>query len=287
MNIGVTGANGYIGGAIAKYLRREGHNVYEFKRTSDQKSDPFWVPYELSAELKEDQFKKIDGLIHCAYDFKPTTWKEIHKINVEGSCRLFRTARRAGVSKIIFISSMSAFNGAKSMYGKAKLEIEQEALRNGILIARPGLVFGTAPGGMVGSLLKTVSSFAYIPLISGGRQIFYLCHEEDLFSLSHQYLKSEIKVASKPIIAANNHSLSFKRILEILAEYKNKRISFFSIPRQPLFLALKTAELFRVPITFRSDSLISFLNQDPNPNFNFTNATHVNFREFNVNTLKN
>lgn len=287
MKFGVTGAGGYVGGVIVKHLRREGHEVYEFKRSSVWQEDPFWVPYDLSHELRQEDFVKLDGLVHCAYDFRPSNWKEIYRVNVEGSLRLFNAAREAGVKKVIFISSMSAFDGVKSMYGKAKLELEREAALNHFQVLRPGLVFGAKPGGMVGGLLKMVNASKCVPLIHGGKQIFYLTHEEDLFKLVYSCLFTNKPSTSRPILAAHSQGFTFKSILGVLARYQNKQISFISIPWQPAFWALKTAELFRFPIGFRSDSLISFLNQDPHPDFSLTRTAGVPFREFNIITLSN
>ena len=79
----------------------------------------------------------MSALVHCAYDFKPLRWDEIRAVNVEGARKLFPAARAAGVEKIICISSISAYDGCRSLYGKAKLEIEKIALDNGALVIRP------------------------------------------------------------------------------------------------------------------------------------------------------
>ncbi len=285
MNFGVTGANGYVGSVMTRYLRKEGHTVYEFKRKSDSSHDPYWVPYHLSSDVRETFLKKLDGLIHCAYDFSAASWDKIYRINVEGSCNLFKTAVRAGVKKIVFISSMSAFPNAKSMYGKAKLAIEDYASQKGFTTIRPGLVYGSKPGGMVGSLIKTINKSQFIPLIGGGKQIFYLSHEEDLFKLVIESITRN-PTPSQIITAAHDQGISFKEILELLARSRNKKISFISIPWQPIFLALKSAELLGFPINFRSDSLISFLNQNPKPDFTHTRQSGISFRPFCLETLR-
>ena len=78
-------------------------------------------------------------LIHCAYDFKLTNWKDIFYTNVVGSFKLFKLASEYRVKKIINISTMSAFKNAKSKYGKAKYLIEQKSKHYNVINIRCGL----------------------------------------------------------------------------------------------------------------------------------------------------
>ena len=118
--------------------------------------------------------------MHCAYDFKPLRREEIRAVNVKGSRKLFQAARAADVGKIICISSISAYDGCCSLYGRAKLEIEKIALENGALVIRPGLVYGSGPGGMFGKLTTQVRKSSVIPMIGDGSQIQFLVHNGDL-----------------------------------------------------------------------------------------------------------
>ncbi len=283
MNIGVTGANGYVGGKIVKYFKRLNHTVYELKRKSQAQNDPFWIPYDLSVEIPEGNLKKVDVLIHCAYDFRPAHWDEISRINIEGSRRLFEIAARSGIKKVVFVSSMSAFEGAKSMYGKAKLEIEGIAQKYGFPVVRPGLVFGNPSGGMVGGLLQMIEKSKVIPLIRGGKQPFYLCHDEDLCRLIEYCIQNS--AGSKPMIAANDQKIYFYEVLNTLAAFKRKKILFIPFPAAPIYFGIKTLETFGVKTRMRSDGLVSLLNQNQSLDFGATQKTGVHFRPFNSQTL--
>ena len=78
-------------------------------------------------------------LIHCAYDFKLTRWEDIFNTNVIGSFELFKIANKYKVKKIINISTLSAFENAKSKYGKAKYLIEQKSKHYNVINIRCGL----------------------------------------------------------------------------------------------------------------------------------------------------
>ena len=76
--------------------------------------------------------------MHCAYDFSLLRREDINHVNVAGSERLFAAAHEAGIGTLVYTSSISAFEGCRSLYGKAKLEIERRAGAYGALVIRPG-----------------------------------------------------------------------------------------------------------------------------------------------------
>ena len=85
-------------------------------------------------------------------------------VNVAGTEKLLAAARRDGISKIVVISSISAFEGCKSVYGKAKLAIEKLAIDFGAIVVRPGLVFSENGGAMFGSLVAQVEKSTLLSL---------------------------------------------------------------------------------------------------------------------------
>ena len=182
LKVAVTGANGFVGSRIADFLRKKGCEVYEIGRhpSSEIKNSKYFIYHSLGKGIDQDKLKNIDVLVHCAYDFSLTSWEDIKKINVNGSVKLLESAKKAKLKKIIFISTVSAFEGCTSMYGKAKLTVEKEAKKIAAFIVRPGLVFGKNAGGMVGSLNKIISASKFAPLVGSGKQMLYLCHNKDL-----------------------------------------------------------------------------------------------------------
>ena len=82
------------------------------------------------------------------------------------------------------------------------------------------------------------------------------------------------------ITAAHDQGWTFRGILEKIAASKNKKVRFLPIPWRLLWLALKTAETLHAPIKFRSDSVVSLVNQNPHPSFNELALTGVTPRPF-------
>ena len=138
------------------------------------------VPFQLGAEISPECFAGVDALVHCAYDFQPLRWEEIRAVNVEGSRKLLKPRARRTSRKSFSSRPSARYDGCRSLYGRAKLEIEKIALDSGALVIRPGLVYGSEPGGMFGKLVAQIRKSSVIPLIGDGSQIQFLVHNEDL-----------------------------------------------------------------------------------------------------------
>jgi len=274
----VTGANGYVGGCLKRRLQREGWRVVSWTRQPKQGTDD--VAFQLGQEIDPGRFKGARALVHCAYDFDPLRQASIAAINVAGSQRLLQAARQAGVDRIVVISSLSAFAGCRSLYGKAKLQIESLALSADAFVIRPGLVYGNDSGGMFGRLVRQVRGSRLLPVLWGGNQAQYLVHEEDLGDMLQGVLAGRVPAGTGPITAAHAQAWELKDILIRIAAALGKRVSFVPVPWPTLWLALKSLELVGLPARFRSDSLISLVYQDPSPSFQLLNSLGFECRPF-------
>src|SRR5205823_7054286 len=120
--------------------------------------------YDMTAPPASDVLSSVDVLVHAAYDLSLTRRVDVWRVNVEGTRRLLDAAVGAGVTRIIVVSTMSAYDGTSQIYGQAKLAIEAATLAAGGAVLRPGLVYGDRPGGMVGAL-RRLARLPVVPLI--------------------------------------------------------------------------------------------------------------------------
>jgi nucleoside-diphosphate-sugar epimerase len=224
---------------------------------------------------------RIDTLIHAAYDFRPSSRKDIWNINVKGSIGLFKQASDEGTRCVLFVSTMSAYEGCRSFYGQAKLEIELALQEIGPgFSVRPGLIYSTPleeSGGMVGSILRRVQRGGVVPLIGGGRQELYLTHEKDLARFLEWLLEQPIGELGNPgrerkkyFLTANPKPYAFKRIVELIAKAAKAEISFLPVPWRAVWLGLKGLEAVGIESGFRSDSALSLVYQQKCPDFSMT-----------------
>jgi nucleoside-diphosphate-sugar epimerase len=207
---------------------------------------------------------------------------DVHRINVNGSIGLLAAARTGGVERIVVMSSISAFTGCRSIYGQTKLAIEAAAAAVGALIVRSGLVYGDGPstaGGMFGSLATSVQR-GLVPLIDGGIHPQYLIHEEDLWNLVKRFCDGGLVNPGKPVVAASPQAWPLRDLLAVLANRQGRRPRFVPIPWQPVWASLRLAELAHLPLQYRSDSVISLVHQDRNPDFKSLTEVGITAREF-------
>lgn len=260
----ITGSNGYVGGRIKTVLAARGWEIFELTRSP--RANSRGMQFRLGDDVSPQLLSGVTALVHCAYDFAPLRWEEISAVNIEGSRKILEAARAAGVKKIVFISSISAFEGCRSLYGKAKLETEKIALANGALVIRPGLVYGKNAGGMFGRLAQSVRRSALVPLI-GGNAIQYLVYDEDLAAFIERYAAGEAQIEPQILTAANERPWPFKQMILELAKAAGTKPKFVPVPWRFVWMGLKSAEMSGLRLAFRSDSLIGLVYQNGNPDF--------------------
>ncbi|MHB8613217.1 MAG: NAD-dependent epimerase/dehydratase family protein [Candidatus Dormibacteraceae bacterium] len=279
-SIAITGARGFVGAMLARRFEQAGWTV---TRLSHSTSGAGTVPFELGDEVQPEIFRsrQITALIHCAYDFKPISRAKIHSVNVEGTRKLLAAATSGDVERTAVLSSISAFEGSRSEYGRAKLEIEAAAAAAGALVVRSGLVWADWPpsgGGMFGSLARSAGA-RLVPLIDGSHPQ-YLIHEQDLFELLRRYCAGELQNPGKPVVAAAPRPWAMRELLAELARRQGTRPRFLPVPWQPVWAGLRLAELVHLPVPYRSDSVVSLVYQDREPDFESLTALGVIPRDF-------
>lgn len=265
----VTGPNGLVGSACCQFISSKGFKILPLQRPT----------FELGEDVNSELFKGVDALVHCAYDFRLLSWPAIRAVNVEGSIKLLKAAAAAGVKKIVFISSVSAFEGCRSLYGQGKLEVERVALSLGAIVIRPGLVYGSPGRGIYGAL-ETIAKLPLIPVFSGGQQTFVLVHIDDLKQAIATVLEADAEHVKGIITAAHTQPITFKDIFRTLSAKRGRQVQFFSIPGSFGLLGLRLLEALSLPTGFRSDSLIGMLYPNPNMDFSAAQKLGLKFRPF-------
>lgn len=191
--IAITGASGFVGKHLCRHLLERSCSVLAVVR--DQHHEvPAGVTIKLAPDPSEwtanDIFTGCDAVIHLigrAHVLNETAESplgEFRKSNVDIVHPLMASASKAGVKRIVFVSTVGV-NGQETKgqpyvetdaerphnpYSLTKLEGEQEirklASRYGIefVIVRPVLVFGPDAPGNFASVLRFASSHIPLPL---------------------------------------------------------------------------------------------------------------------------
>lgn len=191
----VTGATGFVGGAVLRKLCVDGYSA-----TAALRHEVVALPSSVrrciidGVDSDTDWSAGLHGqevVVHCAarvhvmHDTNEYPLKAFRAINVDGTLNFARQAVVSGVRRFVFVSSIGV-NGAQTAPGKpfseadqprphnayalSKWEAEQGLLRIAdetgleVVIIRPPLVYGCDAPGNFGSLMRAVQRGWPLPL---------------------------------------------------------------------------------------------------------------------------
>ncbi|HTC28726.1 hopanoid-associated sugar epimerase [Dyella sp.] len=111
----VTGATGFVGSAVARRLLRDGHSVRVLARPNSDRRNL----QGLGVEVAEGDLTRpvsllpacdgCDALFHVAADYR--LWapdpNELYRANVEGTRSILEAARKVGVPRVVYTSSVA------------------------------------------------------------------------------------------------------------------------------------------------------------------------------------
>ncbi len=216
MNILVTGTEGYIGSRLAPWLRARGHTVAGldtgFYRDGCLYLDPIGLPFGPATAYKDlrtvtpEDFAGFDAVIHLAElsnDPLGQNRPEItFKINHEGSVRMARAAREAGVRRFVYASSCSVYGvgtgdfldetspvNPQTAYAQCKVLVERDLRpladeRFSVVFLRNATAYGPSPRMRFDIVLNDLCALAWtkkkIAMVSDGSPWRPIVHIEDI-----------------------------------------------------------------------------------------------------------
>jgi nucleoside-diphosphate-sugar epimerase len=280
----VTGATGYLGGRVVRFFRSHAWQVVPLGRNLPNGGEG--VSYQLDTEVPLKALAGIDTLIHCAYDFQARTTSARQAINVQGSVRLLKAACEMGIEKVIFVSSMAAYEGCKSQYGATKRAIEREVSDSRTIVVRPGMIYGKDAGGLFAALRRAISALPVVPLIGNGRYPLFTAHEDDLCELLFDLATDRAQSREhQPIVAAATETVEFRQLLRDLALTADRHPLLLPLPWRLPFYSLRLLEATGLQIGLRSDSVLSVVEANRNPEAGTDTTMRNRFRPFLVDDL--
>jgi len=252
----VTGASGFLGAALCRTLRAGGHRVRALVR------DPARLPADLAGldvfrcdlpdGVEADALEGgVGALVHCAFEMRFRDAERARTVNVDGSARIFDEARRKGVGRILFVTSMSAHDGAISVYGRCKREVEAllDPARDAIL--RPGHIVGE--GGVFWRQAASIARLPFIPLFYGGRQEIQVLALADACEAVRRMLERGI---TGRLTVAHPQTLTLREFYSAIAVAVNKPPRFLRLPGGLTWALLRVAERAGVRLPLSSDNLL-------------------------------
>jgi dihydroflavonol-4-reductase len=111
----VTGATGFVGAAVARALLADGWQVRVLARAGSDRSNLAGLPVEVSegnltdAATLAPAVAQCTGLFHVAADYRlgARDPEQLYRSNVDGTRNILNAARRAGVARVVYTSSVA------------------------------------------------------------------------------------------------------------------------------------------------------------------------------------
>lgn len=199
----VTGATGFLGGALARRLAAEGARVRALVR-SPQKAV---LLAQQGIEIVQGDLNSPDALRRaaegCTVVFHVAaalsgSYEAQYAANVEGTRMLLDAAAQAGVQRFVHVSSISVYGYRVSgditeatlpvpgadPYPQTKTEAEA-VVRSGSLpftIIRPGMIYGAGAVNWTGNLFR-LAKLKPTPFVGSGQGSAFAIHVDDVVDL--------------------------------------------------------------------------------------------------------
>ncbi len=265
----VTGASGFIGSRLTKYLNKCGYYVIGLSRSDKPRPDTKvfvheWVQCDLSNDIArlDSVLSKVEYVIHLAgnaHEDKKLPYSDYEKINTRSAVNLASKAIKNGVKKFVFLSTIKV-NGESTeenraftessivnpvdSYSKSKYEAEksiQEMCKTSsmsFVIVRPPLVFGEEVGANFLALLKIINSGVPLPFASvkNKRSFIYIDNLTDIIEkcLIPDGINNEI-------FLVKDFSVSLPELISKISRKLDSKTLLIPVPLKLLYLLASVA----------------------------------------------
>jgi len=256
----ITGATGFIGSALAKYLRPMNYHLVGLTRsikllpTNKQNLVDEWIECNLADdEFNYEVMSNVDYVVHLAGNAhltKEAAYSEYYRNNTVATKKLATVAAQYSVEKFIFVSTIKV-NGDNSesesnftftedsdvnpadYYSQSKYEAEKvlkdicQLHEMDFVILRPPLVYGAGVKANFLSLMRVVNSSMPLPMASlkSNRSFIYV---DNLVDIIEKCISSDN--LNDSLYLVHDLSVSLPDLLRQLSIAMSSRTILFPFP---------------------------------------------------------
>ncbi|MGE5505885.1 MAG: NAD-dependent epimerase/dehydratase family protein [Actinomycetota bacterium] len=237
-NLLITGATGYIGDRLVEMALAAGHSVTVLGRRPSARPVRN-VPWDLDRPVPDDAFAGVDAVIHLAHQWQKGDEPEGEDANTTGTRALLDAARRHGVARFVFGSTIVARPDALNKYGRNKALTEGLLQRPGEVAARIGLVYGGALQALWGTMCRVAGLGPVLPMLGVDQPVQPIHRDEVCEGLLR--LATLPTLSQTVYVLAGSQPMTFGAFLKLIARQRlGRRLWLLPIP---LKLALAAVDL--------------------------------------------
>ncbi len=218
MKICITGGAGFLGINLTRYLLSKGHQVVSIDFAEYTYPEKSVVNAILGDIRHPDEVREAvrgcDVVVHAAAALPLYTPEDIFSTDIEGSRIVLEESYKAGIRRVIQISSTAVYGIPKhhpiyeddeligvGPYGKAKIEAEKVCadFRNKgmcVPIIRPKSFVGPERLGVFAMFYDWASTGHGFPVLGNGRNLYQYLDVEDLCDAIYTCITGEAKVVN-------------------------------------------------------------------------------------------
>lgn len=261
MKVLVTGASGFVGQSLIKALKQRDMNVVGVGRQLTKSNAGTFFPV-LDFTIQEAWQEPLVGCdvvihlaarVHIMSECSADPLTEFRKVNVDGTKCLAEVSARAGIKRLIYLSSVKV-NGEKTTspyteldvpdpqdpYGVSKWEAEQAlhkiSAKTGleVVILRSPLVYGAGVKGNFAQMIKVLAKGIPLPLssVQNLRSLIYI--ENLVYALV--LCATHPIAAGKTYLVSDGEDVSTPELLRKLGEAMGRPARLFCCPPALLLL---------------------------------------------------
>lgn len=268
ISVVILGAGGYLGSALCAFFHAlPGHTVIAVARRPPNHAR--YGRYVRADVFTDDWAPQIVPagpliLINCAFDFTAVASGGFAEKYARLEHNIAALAQQDG-TRLINVSTMSAYRGCVSDYGREKLFVEELFARYRGLSVRPGLIVSWgSPGTAFLNLISTVRGAKLVPLLSAPNSGFYIC-DLDAVVLGIFGLTAAAPKRAHTLSFCYRQRLKLREVLRIIEGQLGVNRILVPLPWRVAYLLLRAKESVLGVSKVRADSVRDFATPNPLP----------------------
>lgn len=235
----VTGAFGFLGKYIAKRLLDAGFEVKTLTN-SMRRENPFEARVTAYPLSFSDTARLVESMRGASVLYN-TYWVRFNyadfsfSLAVENTRKLFESARKAGISRIVHISILNASEGSSFEYFKDKAVVERLLKQSGLSysILRPAVLFGREDI-LINNIAWFLRNFPVFDLFGNGSFKLQPIHVDDIALLA---VAEGQKDENSVIDAVGPETYTYKELVKTIGNVIGKERLIMSVPPEIGYIA--------------------------------------------------